>query len=372
MDMQKELDKIRLRAFVNKDNKGNNTAFLSALMCQLDIQWDSSIPTAAVNQLCIKFNPDFMMGLTLEQRGYVLIHELWHLARLHGYRMGTKDPMLWNIACDYVINNAMIKDGYRVDSIEGSLHSCSIDPDTTEEEIYHQLKGNKNKPELTIQDLSTTEDGDKESIQKVAMAINKAATQARMMNKHFSLKSLGIKDMIELGMSKQLNWDVLLANWFDDLVKQDWSWSRPNRRHEDYLPSIVEEETLKGVCVWLDSSGSMTDDDLKAALGTIHSLLSRFNELKVELICFDTQINSRQTFTRALSQKVEIDGRGGTIFNEPAREINKNPDKVHIVISDMYFDPVDIKSRKMIYLVPEGYNKEYPFKHKHIIYRKPS
>ena len=46
-----------------------------------------------------------MGGLSKEERLFVILHELWHVAKLHSIRRESRDPRLWNIACDYHINN---------------------------------------------------------------------------------------------------------------------------------------------------------------------------------------------------------------------------------------------------------------------------
>lgn len=52
----------------------------------------------------IYFDPNFVLGLTRGQLATVWLHEVLHLAYGWHARLGSRDPKLWNIAHDYVIN----------------------------------------------------------------------------------------------------------------------------------------------------------------------------------------------------------------------------------------------------------------------------
>lgn len=53
----------------------------------------------------VLYDPQWVNSLTLDQAAGVLAHELWHLLRRHSFRRETRDPKLWNIACDVAIND---------------------------------------------------------------------------------------------------------------------------------------------------------------------------------------------------------------------------------------------------------------------------
>ena len=95
----------------------------------------------------IYINPERLMSISIEDAAFVLEHELWHIARDHNKRVGNRDPWLWNIACDHVINLAMLAEGA----------SCSLrgqaDPkfkNMTEEEVYAILEKEKLKQNSSV------------------------------------------------------------------------------------------------------------------------------------------------------------------------------------------------------------------------------
>ena len=80
------------------------SVFLSTICLSLKHRFTEEIPTAATNGLSIIYNPDFLNGLTAQERTGLLAHEVWHVAFNHLTRIGERDRMIWNKAGDYVIN----------------------------------------------------------------------------------------------------------------------------------------------------------------------------------------------------------------------------------------------------------------------------
>src|SRR5688572_8159858 len=61
-------------------------------------------PTFCTDGVYLWFNPDFSKDLNDIQLRTVLIHEVIHPMLLHIFRRGDRDPVIWNIACDYHVN----------------------------------------------------------------------------------------------------------------------------------------------------------------------------------------------------------------------------------------------------------------------------
>ena len=115
--------------------------FLTSLLYSLKLVWTDDMPTAGTNGILLKINPKFFYGLSKEERLFVILHELWHVAKLHSIRRESRDPRLWNIACDYHINNLLLKENYSSFRIT-VMKDCFKDEkykDLSEEEIYDEL-----------------------------------------------------------------------------------------------------------------------------------------------------------------------------------------------------------------------------------------
>lgn len=93
-ELDRELDRVKAMIFI-----GTNAAFLGSLMCSMQFEWDPEIPIAATDGVTVWWNPTMFMSLNKDQRVYILLHEIWHSARLHFHRRGSRDPQDWNDAC---------------------------------------------------------------------------------------------------------------------------------------------------------------------------------------------------------------------------------------------------------------------------------
>lgn len=65
---------------------------------------DPQINTLQTNGLLIRFNPAFTANLTLGELNFILMHELSHILLMHCTRRGDREPKLWNVAGDYIVN----------------------------------------------------------------------------------------------------------------------------------------------------------------------------------------------------------------------------------------------------------------------------
>jgi hypothetical protein len=71
--------------------------------------WDISVAAISAEAGEIYVNP--LSRLSEAQWRFVLAHEMLHAALRHAERVGPRDPYLWNVACDYVINGWLVEMG---------------------------------------------------------------------------------------------------------------------------------------------------------------------------------------------------------------------------------------------------------------------
>jgi hypothetical protein len=105
------LDKVT-RARVQLFNKA---PFFEALLGKMKIVFTrDGIDTMAVdNSMNIYLNPEFTLeDLTILETVGVLAHEVMHIVNLTHARREDRDPELWNIATDYIMNRELLKDGF--------------------------------------------------------------------------------------------------------------------------------------------------------------------------------------------------------------------------------------------------------------------
>jgi predicted metal-dependent peptidase len=122
-----------------------------------------------------------------------------------------------------------------------------------------------------------------------------------------------IKDLTEPVM----NWRELLQQQIESTIKSDFTWSRPSRRswHMDaVMPGMKPGETID-VVIGIDTSGSITDNDLKIFLSEIKGIMESYDEYKITVMGWDTEVHNVATFTSDNLEDIssfEPGGGGGT------------------------------------------------------------
>ena len=86
--------------------------FFGSLVLRLGMKECPYIPTAMVNGVDIRYNPDWVDTMTLEQTKGLLAHEVMHCALKHHVRRQGREPGKWNWACDYAIHPLLEKSGF--------------------------------------------------------------------------------------------------------------------------------------------------------------------------------------------------------------------------------------------------------------------
>lgn len=84
--------------------------FFGRLLSHLNVYGSSELdpPTMCTDGESIAFHPDFVKSQSNESLRFVIMHEILHCLNNHHERMGSRDPYLWNVACDYAINPLML------------------------------------------------------------------------------------------------------------------------------------------------------------------------------------------------------------------------------------------------------------------------
>jgi len=104
-DLQKEID-ARVRVQRNLLWINARKGFFAQLLSKLNIYGvsDPRYQTMCTNGFNIQYHPDFVLGQSDPAIRFVLCHEILHCVGDHMSRRGSRDPLLWNYACDYAIN----------------------------------------------------------------------------------------------------------------------------------------------------------------------------------------------------------------------------------------------------------------------------
>lgn len=88
--------------------------FFGSVVASVGYEENKDIPTAATDGETIYYNSEYLEGLSVEEQTFVFAHEVCHIAFNHILRSEGKNPELWNIATNGVINQFLKRDGLKM------------------------------------------------------------------------------------------------------------------------------------------------------------------------------------------------------------------------------------------------------------------
>lgn len=340
--MQRDFDRVQAMAFM-----GDNAAFFGTILCSMKFHWTKSpteINTAATDGKNLYWNEDFFYSLSPETRRTVLMHELWHPGLLHMARRGSRDPRTWNAACDYYINNQLDDMGYSFVGLEfGCLDRfCGTNyRGWTEEDIYNDLAKNPEKIPKNF-DLDIMPCSSDLIVEVTNTVVQAMQSHAMAGGKPGNLPG-NMSEVITQFLKPVVRWEALLERFMTELLDEDYTWARPNRRFQDiYLPSrFTDDGRLEHLAYFQDVSGSISTKDSLCFNSELAHVWQRFKPEKMSIVQFDTVIQKEDelkegdTFT-----EIEIIGRGGTCLNPVRDWIIKHKPTAAIIFSDLEVAPM--------------------------------
>lgn len=351
MNRDRELDRVKASTFLDKD-----AAFLGCLMCNLNFIWTKSIATAGINNTSFVWNPEWFDSLSHEERKGVLMHELWHLALLHGKR-GEKfeDHKKWNISCDIVINQRLIKDGYTLPDGAITDNKYLDDMVWIEERIYSDLPDNQypNPPTWGSNVFDNISD-DQVTLVQTALETAKFAGN----------EPGNVSQVLHNFLKPKLNWKQVLRNYLLDKIEPEWSWNRPNRRYRDmYLPSLLPQSgRLITVAMFLDTSGSISEEDIKTFITEVKYVKENLNPELLRVIQFDTIIQDEKVYKEDdYIGKFEAKGFGGTDYSCVREYILTHNPTVSIIFTDLYASEMEEVGKNKVIWIIKNNDEDGPF-----------
>jgi hypothetical protein len=76
--------------------------------------WD--VETAVVNGKTLKYNPDWLLSLSADERVAILAHEVMHCSNAHHVRREGREVGDWNAACGMAVNPLLRDAGFSLPS----------------------------------------------------------------------------------------------------------------------------------------------------------------------------------------------------------------------------------------------------------------
>jgi predicted metal-dependent peptidase len=338
MDENKLINKAKIRLFTER-----NTTFFSALLANLKLEWTDRVPTGATNGTHLYLNKDFVKSLSLDEILFLLLHEVYHVALDHVGRRDSAnlDPMLWNVAGDYVINNDLDNRGYKM-PVNGILDH-QYDGWSTRQVYDHLVQYS---PDETCDlDIIPCSSDDKQQQEKITTNIVKAVTQAKIANDYGSVPGNIARHVEEL-LDPKLPWNQILMDYMHSYAKEDYSWKRPNKKYwpDFYLPGM-RSENLQQITIGVDVSASIDQEDLDYFSAEIRYIFDFLKPQKMRIMSFDTRVRDNLEYEEgAFIDNLILHGGGGTDIYPLIQSIKKDKPEVCIIFSDLDLSMPDLSN----------------------------
>ncbi len=322
-------------------------------------------PTAATNGRDFMYNKKFVEKLSVKKLEFLFAHEICHGIFDHFGRLGSRIPQLANIAQDYAVNQILVDERIGEKITEVKICYDSKYRGMAWEEIYDELydKAEKIPMEQLLSQLGDLLDehikeeegagaGNKDGKGKPSLS-KEEAEQIRDEIKNAMIQSAaaagagkvpaGIQRLIKNWTEPKMDWRQLVQQEIQSIVRNDYSFQRVNRKsmHSGAILPGMKEATTIDVAISIDMSGSIGDEDATAFLSEIKGIMDQYEDFKINLWCFDTDIYNHKVITHDEAHELveyEPQGGGGTDFEANWRFMEENgiQPKKFIMFTDGY------------------------------------
>jgi len=317
--IEKDMELVAMTFLAQKE-------FLSVglTMLSMEYKFDQELPMNSVagwegGSTILHFSKEFN-GKTIIMKKFIIAHEVLHYILLHDIRGKNKNPLIWNMAGDYMIN-ALLMHLFRI-----ANHNCHIDHDRLydkkyegwlEEEIYadlmkqakkissqyspvsspnsgnNVLEGWANDQKQTI--MNSTKNGNKKrNKSKERKELNKRLLGNYTFKHHISELSKGdisneLKTILDKLTNAKVDWAEILSNSIQSVLEKsiELSWGKPrtswlaNVGQIPYLPSIDTDETFGTAIISIDESGSMSEQEVSKAISIVLQAKKYYKDILV-------------------------------------------------------------------------------------------
>lgn len=316
MDIQKLIEQAQTHLVLGHP-------FFANVVLRRKIEVSDRVPTAGADAKGrIYVNPTWAAehAGTVKRMAFLLAHETMHVlgGHCHDHVLQGRDKRAANVAMDKVINETLIAEGVGEFIEGGQRHSGA--QQMTWEDLYQEPDegGESDGPGGIGDDLVSCPDGEPgqaeteqiESQAKIELA--QAAQAAKMMGRLSDNLSRLVAQMVNV----PVQWHTILERFLVSKGNADYSWTRPNRRFVGqgvYLPSLQPVPTMGPVVIGVDTSGSISDEDLQCVAGHLNNIIEQVVPECVHVVYCDSEVAHVDRFEpQDYPIQLKAHGGGGT------------------------------------------------------------
>ena len=361
----------------------------SAIYESMERVRDDSIGTMGVTTKKLIYNKDFVESMDLAELLFVNLHEIGHVALKHVARAQGKDPNIWNIACDLVVNAIIYNDlntgvyddikdklGYYPKILDSGLliPGLPLDDNSAEKlysSIVEQLKSqryseardgtmfNVSIPDKHsrsgTKDISITKNSkakdlirepkSQDELEKESNEILNQAEVRRKMSAGDGHRNTLLERLSNVEKSYKIDWRQLLKKYITKAQATDSSFRVPDKRmvwsDAIYPGKHAENEKIDDILICMDTSGSIDSEILSQFFKQVQDIF-KYYKITGKVIFWDTEVSSIEPFKDEKQfLTVKPTGGGGTkptCVYDYIRENNIKPMVIMMLTDGIFFD----------------------------------
>ncbi|MBA3469884.1 MAG: hypothetical protein H0T53_09595 [Herpetosiphonaceae bacterium] len=353
---------LRLRA---------RSSYFGTLVLFAPVTESLTVEQAATDGARVYINPTYFATLERTQQERLVLHQVLHAALLHVTRRGSRDPRIWNTACDIVLNGIIgTIEGIGADPYalrDAELEALSV------EEIYELLQREPSRYPLTDAiDLLELEDGRGEAGQGKVEGETRGTRRNAVLEAHWrnaqhqaelislmvaqgSMPSSLRRELAALN-PETLDWRTYLWRYLVQTPTDFVGFDRRFLGRGLYLDAL-QGESLH-VYVAVDTSGSIDEQHMQVFMQEVQGILRAYPHITCDLFYADAEAYGPFEIS-AYSDLPPPIGSGGTDFRPffEAVELLRRPHitSVSIYLTDGYGSfPPEPPANPVLWIVVAG------------------
>ena len=343
------------------------------------------------------FQPDKIAEIPSEQLEGVVAHEVLHIALGHPWRREHRDPFRWNVATDFAVNS-VVRNHFQLPP--GTLYRAEYEGKCAEE-IYNSLPkpacpecgcgcirgvrfestelgggtyrvrarfrcegcGHEWTEEFTgtpeemgglpmpfdevegefptaLDDHSHWDENRGEKAERLAQQWKSRMIRAAQAAKAQGRLPGDLERFVDELLYPKLSWREILWRYTSTLRGGRLNWRRPNKRwlrYGIYYPT--RRERRLDVAVAVDTSGSISEEELREFLSELRGILASFRSFRVRMFGCDSAIHTDVTATTMEDFerfRVRLKGAGGTDYCPVFKALEEDNVQALVYLGDMW------------------------------------
>lgn len=324
------------------------------------------------------YNREWFEGLGEQQAMGAVMHELLHLVLLHPFRRGSRDGLLWAVACDMAVNEhipPLMLPGNAV-TVNKIAKECKekFPPRESAEAYYEILLRNdgsisfldrKNEVRLVLKsglELKANPCSEDDSAE-----VNKNALKSMLSEVLQQAEAEGEipdgmqKHIVDVYQSAEMNWRNILKRFLTGRGKVTiHKTCKKESKRFDNLPGNKRTVGTNALLA-VDASGSISDKQVQQFHSELYAI-SRITGASLYVTQFDTECTAASPIQQYVRGKNRVKS-GGTDFRPVFELADKMRIPLLIIFTDGDGTAPEAANQKVLWVLTKGAKKPAPFGH---------